>query len=470
MYMAFIHEDFMLQNSVAKHLYHQYAKDLPIFDYHCHLDPKQIADDHEFETITELWLAGDHYKWRGMRANGISESKITGNASPEEKFKAWAETAEVAIGNPLFHWTQLELKQYFGIDELLTSKNWEDIYNKANRILKERKLTARKLMKESNVEFVGTTDNPTDTLEYHNSIQKDETFDVTVAPSFRPDEAFAIGENKFNLFINKLVDLSGTDITNYSELVKQLEARVDHFDAHGTLASDHGLTELLFAESTDEEIDSIFAKGLEKEQLTKEEKAKYLTRLLTDLAGMYTKRNWIMQIHFGAIRNNNQMMFNKVGADAGFDSINDQGNVADVLNNLLNHMQENGGLPKTILYNLNPEYNHIVASTVANFQANEEGIKGKVQFGSGWWFNDTEQGMLRQLETLADHGLLMHFVGMLTDSRSFVSYPRHDYFRRIFCNYVGEQVELGKFPNEEYLLKELIENVCYKNAKRYFKK
>lgn len=468
--MAFIHEDFMLQNDVAKHLYHDYAKDMPIYDYHCHLDPKQIAEDHEFENITELWLAGDHYKWRAMRANGVPERKITGDASPEEKFQAWAETAEVSVGNPLFHWTQLELKKYFGIEDLLTGENWKEIYDRANAVLKEQKLTARQLIKNSNVELVGTTDNPTDSLEYHDQIAQDDSFDVTVVPSFRPDEAFAAGEEKFNNFIKKLREVTGKDIGTYKELIRALEERIDYFDRRGTVASDHGLGELMFAESTDEEIEAIFVKALAQKELTREELAKYMTRLLADLGALYHDRGWAMQIHFGAIRNNNQRMFDLIGPDAGFDSLNDQQNVAYALNNLLNAMHKNGKLPKTIVYNLNPMYNHIVASTVANFQGNPDGIKGKVQFGAGWWFNDTEQGMLRQMETLADHGLLMHFVGMLTDSRSFISYTRHDYFRRILCNYVGEQVELGKFPNEDSLLKRLVENVCYNNAKGYFVK
>lgn len=468
--MSFIHDDFMLQNEIAKHLYHTYAKHQPIFDYHCHLVPEEIATDHVFANITELWLAGDHYKWRAMRANGVPEDKITGNASPEEKFQAWAETNEVAIGNPLFHWTQLELKQYFGIEEILTGDNWKEIYDKTNAILKEKKLTARKLMEVSHVEFVGTTDTPTDTLEFHDQIKADGSFNITVAPSFRPDEAFAVGEKTFTDFLEKLTKVTGTEVTSYKELVKQLEERVTYFDERGTLASDHGLAELLYAESTDEEVEAIFKKAVNNEEVTKQETAQYLTRLLTDLAEMYADKGWIMQIHFGAIRDNNQTLFEKAGVNVGVDSINDQSNLAYILNNLLNAMQERGALPKTIVYNLNPEYNHIVASAVANFQANEEGIKGKVQFGAGWWFNDTEQGMLRQMETLADHGLLMHFVGMLTDSRSFVSYPRHDYFRRILCNYVGEQVEIGKFPKEEALLKKLIENICYTNAINYFKK
>lgn len=468
--MSFIHEDFMLQNETAKGLYHNYAANLPIFDYHCHLDPKQIAEDHFFENVTELWLAGDHYKWRAMRANGISEEKVTGTASSEEKFEAWAKTAFTSVGNPLFHWTQLELKKYFGIDDLLSGENWKEIYERANAKLKEDGLTARKLVTNSNVTFIGTTDNPTDSLEYHEQIKEDDSFNVTVAPSFRPDEAFAIGEEKFTTFLDKLKGVTGKSADSYPNLVKLLEERIDYFNDRGALISDHGLTELAYAKATDEEVDAIYKKALLNEKITAYEKAQYMTRLLSDLSAMYAERGWIMQIHFGAIRNNNDKAFKSIGPDAGFDSINDQSNVAYALNNLLNSMNNAGKLPKTIIYNLNPEYNHIVASSVANFQTNEEGIKGKIQFGAGWWFNDTEQGMLRQMETLADHGLLMHFVGMLTDSRSFVSYTRHDYFRRILCNYVGEQVESGKFPDDETLLKNLIENVCYKNAVKYFKK
>lgn len=468
--MSFIHDDFMLQNETAKQLYHDFAKDLPIYDYHCHLDPQQIAEDHEFQDVTELWLAGDHYKWRAMRANGIPERKITGDASSEEKFQAWAETVENTVGNPLYHWTHLELKRYFDIDDQLNGENWKEIYDKANKAIKENGLTARTLIKSSNVTFVGTTDNPTDSLEYHDQIRNDESFDVTVAPSFRPDEAFAIGEPKFTAFITKLKNVSSNEITSYKEMMKAIEARIDYFDERGTVASDHGIGVLAYAESTDEEIEAIFVKAVAGTDVTFEESAKFQTRLLADLGECYFDRDWAMQIHFGAIRNNNSRMFDLIGPDAGFDSLNDQANVAYALNNILDAMAKKGKLPKTIVYNLNPLYNDIVASTTANFQNNAEGIKGKIQFGAGWWFNDTEKGMLRQMETLADHGLLMHFVGMLTDSRSFVSYPRHEYFRRILCNYIGENVENGKFPNDEKLLKKMVENICYNNADRYFVK
>ena len=468
--MAFIHDDFMLTNETAKHLYHTYAEKMPIFDYHCHLIPAWIAEDHEFSDITEVWLAGDHYKWRAMRANGIPEEKITGNASPEEKFAAWAETAEATIGNPLFHWTQLELKRYFDIDDLLTKDNWKEIYDKANRVIKEKKLTGRKLIEMSNVTFVGTTDNPTDSLEHHDVLLADDSFKTTVAPSFRPDEAFHIDDSRFVGFLDRMEAIFGSRLTSYQELVEQLEQRVDFFDQRGTVASDHALEQMVYSEATDEEIEAIFQKALNQEAISAGEKEQYLTRILIDLGKMYAERGWAMQIHFGALRNNNEYWYDKLGPDVGFDSIHDSVNDGRNLNRLLNAMERKQQLPKMVIYNLNPTQNHVVASAVANFQVNDQGIKSKVQFGAGWWFNDTEQGMLRQMETLADHGLLMNFVGMLTDSRSFVSYPRHEYFRRILCNYVGEQVEVGKFPNEEALLKRLIENVCYNNAAAFFKK
>lgn len=451
----------MFQNETAIHLYHDYAKQLPIIDYHCHLPPEEIAKDHKFDEMTELWLAGDHYKWR---ANGVSEELITGSASAREKFKAWAETAEVSIGNPLYHWTQLELKAYFDVEDLLTSQNWEEIYDRANEVLKNNQLSARKFIEQSNVNFVGTTDSPLDSLDYHEQLANDETFNVTVAPSFRPDEFFTPTPEE----LKALEEVTGKTADSYKSIRQMLENRVDYFEQHGALISDHGLSELHFLEASDVELDVILDKWKKNEEVSERKQAKWTSRMLVDLAEMYAERNWVMQIHFGALWSANSHLFERVGANVGADSIQDQVNLARNLNHLLDAMDKRSALPKMILYNLNPEYNALVASTVANFQGNEEGIKGKIQFGVGWWFNDTEKGMLRQLETLADHGLLMHFVGMLTDSRSFLSYPRHDYFRRIFCNYVGEQVESGKFPNEEYLLKQLVENVCYENAKEYF--
>lgn len=467
--MTFIHDDFMLNNETAKHLYHSYAKDMPIFDYHCHLIPEWIASDHEFADITEVWLAGDHYKWRAMRANGVPEEKITGNASSEEKFEAWAETAEATVGNPLYHWSHLELKRYFGIDDLLSKDNWKEIYDRANEVIKTEKLTARKLIEMSNVKFVGTTDNPTDSLEHHDQIREDDSFDVVVAPSFRPDEAFHIEDERFIEFLDRMEGIFGTRISSYGDLISQLEERVNFFDERGAVSSDHALETFVYTEATDAEIEAIFQKAVSQEEITADDKEKFLTRILVDLSEMYADRGWVMQIHYGAIRNNNNYWYEKLGADVGFDSIGDSSYNGKKMNQLLSAMEQQQKMPKLIIYNLDPTQNYIVASTAANFQVNDQGIKSKVQFGAGWWFNDTELGMLRQMETLADHGLLMNFVGMLTDSRSLVSYPRHEYFRRILCQFVGENVELGKFPNDEKLLERLIKNICYDNAVAFFK-
>lgn len=463
--MSFIEADFMLNNETGKRIYHQYAATLPIFDYHCHLSPREISEDHVFSDITELWLSGDHYKWRAMRANGIPEYQITGEASSREKFRAWAETAENAIGNPLYHWTQLELKKYFDIKQLLTSENADEMFDQINVKLKSEELTARKLIKQSDVSFIGTTDRITDPLNYHKNIAEDKTFDVTVVPAFRPDDLLELRVDT----ITKLEKLNDESAESYDGFIKMVENRVDYFSSHGSMISDHGIGELIYTDSTSAEIEKIYQKLRKSGILTEMEQKKWISNLLIDLAGMYEKRNWIMQIHFGAIRNNHNGLFETYGADAGADSIADQPYLAKHLNSLLGAMEKQQKLPKMILYNLNSEYNHIVASTVANFQSNSQGIKGKIQFGAGWWFNDTEQGILRQLETLADHGLLMHFVGMITDSRSFISYPRHDYFRRILCNFIGQQVEMGKYPNEEKLLRKLITNICYENAKNYFR-
>lgn len=468
--MSFIHENFMLTNKTAEKLYHDFAKEMPIFDYHCHLNPKLIAENYQFETSAEIWLAGDHYKWRAMRANGIPEEKITGSASPEEKFEAWAETAEASLGNPLYHWTQLELKEYFGIDDLLGKENWQEIYEQMNHTLKEKALTTQKLIEQSNVTFVGTTDNPTDSLKYHKKIKEDSSFNVEVAPSFRPDEAFHIQDSRFIEFLDRMETIFDTRITSYEELIHQLGERIDYFDELGTVASDHALETFIYEEATNDEIETIFKKAIEQKNITEKEKRQYLTRILLDLSEHYHAKNWAMQIHFGALRNANSYWYDRLGADVGFDSIIDASGEAKALNQLLDAMAKKNKLPKMILYNLNPAQNHIVASAVANFQVNDEGIKGKIQFGAGWWFNDTEEGMLRQMKTLADHGLLMNFVGMLTDSRSFVSYPRHDYFRRILCDYIGREVENGKWPNEPTLLKKMVENICYDNAVAYFKK
>ena len=467
--MSFIHDDFMLQSETAKHLYHDFSKNMPIFDYHCHLSPQQIAEDHTFKNVTELWLGGDHYKWRGMRAMGISEELITGNASDEEKFEAWAYACENAVGNPLFHWSALELKRYFHIDELLTSKNWKEIYDRCNQVIEEENLTARKLIKNSNVTFVCTTDNPTDDLAWHKQIAEDDSFDVAVLPGFRPDEAFAVqDESKFTNFLAKMKEVTGREMTSFADLLAGLEERIQYFADHGSNISDHGLTTIHYAEATDEEIEAIFQKAASGEEVTTEEYAKYQTKLFVELGKIYHAKKFVMQLHFGAIRNNNRRIFKNIGPDAGVDSITDQPNVSYALNNLMGAMDENNQLPKLIIYPLDPTYFDLAGTAAANFQMNAEGIRSKVQLGSGWWFNDTKYGMLKQLKSLSESGLLMNFVGMLTDSRSFVSYTRHEYFRRLLCDFIGDLVERGEIPNDDALLEKLITNISYNNAVEYF--
>lgn len=466
--MSFINDDFMLQTETAKHLYHDYSKDMPIFDYHCHLDPRQIAEDYEFRNITELWLGGDHYKWRALRAMGIPEEKITGDASDEEKFQAWAETVPNTLGNPLFHWTALELKRYFDVDALLNGGNWKEIYAAANAKLKEAKLTARQLIQNSNVKFIGTTDNPYDSLVYHKQIAEDDNFDVTVVPGFRPDEAFAVGEKKFVDFLPKMEAANGIKIDSFAKLVASLEDRIQFFADHGSNISDHGLAKLVFRPATNDDAEAIFQKAAKGEAVTEDEYGQFQTALIRELGKIYHAKGFIMQLHFGAIRNNSERLFGQLGPDAGLDSINDQTNVAEALNGLLNEMDKTNQLPKVILYPLNPGYFDIAGTTAANFQSNDQGIKSRVQLGSGWWFNDTKYGMLKQFKSLAEAGLLMNFVGMLTDSRSFISYTRHEYFRRLFCDYIGGLVELGEIPNDEALLEKLVKNVSYDNAIEYF--
>ncbi|MCD8904116.1 glucuronate isomerase [Staphylococcus chromogenes] len=464
--MSLIHEDFMLTNETAKHLYNTYAKAMPIYDYHCHLDPKMISENVHFDNITELWLGGDHYKWRAMRAQGIEEKYITGDADPKEKFKKWAETLENSVGNPLYHWSHLELKMYFDIDTLLNAHNADEIYERANRYLKEHHVTTQSLIASSNVNLICTTDNPTDTLEYHDEIKQQEEFKTAVLPAFRPDQAFKIDDENFPAFLQKLEGQTH-EINNASSFVSALWKRIDYFHSKGGRLADHGLEEIRFEPYEQVDIDAIFEKALEGDTLSLHERFQFQTYILNELSKAYHQKGWVMQIHFGAIRNNNQRAFEQLGPDTGFDSIRDQENLAYHLNATLNMMEQEQHLPKTILYNLNPVYNDIVGSTIANFQT-EPGIQSKIQHGAGWWFNDTKRGMLRQMSSLADQGLIMHFVGMLTDSRSFISYSRHDYFRRILCSFIGEHVENGEFPNDENLLKRMVENICYNNAKHYF--
>lgn len=454
-------EKFMLNSELANKLYTEYAKDIPIYDYHCHLDPKEIYEDKEFSNISKIWLNGDHYKWRAMRANGIREEYITGDKTDYEKFYAWASTLDKCILNPLYHWNALELKRYFNIDEILTSKNANVIWGAVNSI----KYSPRKLIEISNVNTLCTTDSPISDLKYHKLI-RESNFKTNVLPGFRPDEALSIGKSKFYNFINQIPSVVGYEIKGYEDLVRALSERIKYFDENGTCVCDHGLTYMPFEKASLEEVKEIFKKALNKEELSEKEVNKYLTRLLVDLSKEYKKYDWTMQIHFGAIRDNNKKYFEKLGYDTGFDSITDDTNLAYKLNGLLNEMVENDSLPKMIIYNLNPMYNDLIASTIANFQINN----GNMQFGAAWWFNDTKEGMLKQMKCLANNGLFSKFVGMLTDSRSFLSYTRHDYFRRILCDFIADLVEKNEIPKDMDMLKELIQNICYYNAKRYFEK
>ena len=461
----FMDSDFLLKSDVSKKLY-EYAEKMPIFDYHCHLNPKEIAENKSYENITQIWLYGDHYKWRAMRSNGIDEKYITGDATDFEKFLAFAETMEYAYGNPLFHWSHLELKRYFGIEEVLNRKTAEVIWNKANELLKTEEFRAKKLIERSNVKALCTTDDPIDTLEYHQEILKDENFKVKVLPTFRPDKAIYLEKEDYLIWLKNLEKVSEENIETFEKLVAVLETRVEYFKANGCLVTDHSLEAPFFTRDSENKIEEIFKKRLADEKLTKEEADIYKTEIFLALGKIYYKNDLGMQLHMGALRNNNERMFKRLGADVGFDSIADN-NYGEVLSKLLNSLDVNGELPKTILYCLNPKDNEVLGTMIGNFQNSD--TPGKIQFGSGWWFNDQKDGMIRQMTALSQLGLLRRFVGMLTDSRSFLSYTRHEYFRRILCNLVGTWVEDGEVPYDEEILKAMIEEICFINAKNYFK-
>lgn len=464
--MTFLTDDFLLHSDTARELYHGYAKDQPIFDYHCHLPPADIAKNTQFRDLADIWLAGDHYKWRGMRTLGIAERLITGDASPREKFQAYAEAVPHFIGNPLYHWTHLELKRPFGITTLLNGKTAEHVWHAANEKLAQPEFRARGILEQMNVKMVGTTDDPIDSLEHHAAIAADRTFAINIRPSFRPDKAIKIEHPDYLEYLGKLEAASDTAIARFADLQQALGKRLDHFAAHGCVASDHGLEILRYAPLADEQtLDAILAKRLSGKALEETEIAQFQTALLVWFGREYHRRGWVMQLHIGPIRNNNARMFRQLGADSGFDSIGDRP-IADNLAALLNAMDKSDQLPKTILYTINPRDNALLATMTGNFQ--QEGVRGKVQYGSGWWFNDQKDGMIEQLKTHAQMGILSVFVGMLTDSRSFLSYTRHEYFRRILCNLIGQWVEDGEAPRDMAILGQMVTNICYGNAERYF--
>jgi glucuronate isomerase len=461
----FMDETFLLSNMTAISLYNTFAKDMPIIDYHCHLSPKEIYENKAFKNITEVWLYGDHYKWRAMRANGINEEYITGNASDYNKFLAWAKTVPMTIGNPLYNWTHLELKRYFGIDDILNEKNAPAIWEKANGKLTKDSFRARELIRKSNIKVVCTTDDPTDSLEYHRELRNETDFGVKVLPSFRPDKALEINHDQYVNWVIKLAEVSKEKIVNYDDFLYALGLRVEFFHSLGGRISDHALDTMMYEETTKEEAANIFSKRLKGEKVSIHEEKKYKSYTLIFLGKQYAKLGWAMQYHIHALRNNNTKMFNILGPDTGFDSIND-GQLAKPLCRLLDSLEQQNALPKTILYSLNPKDNYIIGSLIGSFQG--DGIPGKIQFGTAWWFNDQKDGMLEQLKALANLGLLSRFIGMLTDSRSFLSYTRHEYFRRLVCNLIGEWVENGEVPYDLELLGGIIQGICYKNAKEYF--
>lgn len=462
----FMDEDFLLKNETAKKLYHDFAKDMPIIDYHCHLNPQETYENKKFKNITEAWLYGDHYKWRAMRSNGIDEKYITGEGEDYEKFLAFARTVPMTLGNPLYHWVHLELKRFFGVNELLNEKTAPEIWKKVNSMLEEGSFRAQDLIKNSNVKVICTTDDPTDSLIYHKKIKEDDSFNVKVVPTFRPDKGIEIQRDMFLPWLNKLEESVGVQIENYQQFLDALECRINYFHEAGGRVSDHALDYVPFAECDFIQAEKIFKKALNKEILTKIEVDMYKTHTIKFLSSSYEKHGWAMQLHINAMRNNNTRMFNKLGPDTGYDSINDS-LIAAPLSRLLDSMDREGALPKTILYSLNAGDNDVLGTMTGNFQGC--GIPGKIQLGSAWWFNDTRDGMKAQLKALANLGLLSRFVGMLTDSRSFLSYTRHEYFRRILCNLIGEWVDDGEFPDDMELLGNIVQGICYNNANEYFK-
>ena len=465
---TFLHENFLLQTPTAQSLYHNHVKNLPIIDYHCHLDPKLIAEDYRFRNITDLWLSGDHYKWRLMRANGVEEKFITGEASDWEKFQKFAETIPYTMRNPMYHWTHMELQRVFGIDKLLSPDTAAEIFEECNEILQQDGFTARGMMQKFKVEVVCTTDDPCDSLIYHKQI-KDSDFDIQVLPTWRPDKSLAV-ENTSNFvsYIQKLAEVCEMTINNYHDYLNAIKNRHDYFNAVGCKLSDHGIEQFYSEDCTDDEAGAIFEKVyIQKEDLTNAEISKFKSKMLYENTVLNFEKGWTQQFHFGAIRNNNTKMFKTIGADAGYDSINDNSNLAASMGQFFDRLQTEDKLAKSIIYNLNPRENYLVATMVANFQ--EGPGAGKMQFGSGWWFLDQKDGMEDQMNVLSSQGLLSRFVGMLTDSRSFVSYPRHEYFRRILCNLIGSDVEEGLLPASEIdFLEEMVENIAYYNAKKYF--
>ena len=457
--------DFLLSNDTAKTLYHDYAAKMPVLDYHCHINPQEIYEDRKFDNITQVWLGGDHYKWRQMRSNGVDEKYITGDASDREKFQKWAETMPKLIGNPLYHWSHLELQKYFGYTGFLNGDTAEEVWNLCNAKLQESSMTVRNIIKQSNVTLICTTDDPVDTLEWHDKIAADSTFDVQVLPAWRPDKAMNIEKPTFVPYIAKLSEVSGVEIKDLDSMKKALQVRMDYFAKRGCLVSDHALEYVMYAPASEAELNEIFVKGISGQAITRAEELKYKTAFMLFVAKEYHKRGWVMQLHYGCKRDNNALMFEKLGADTGFDCINNYAPSSEMAD-FLNALSASDEVPKTVLYSLNPNDNASIGSIIGCFQ--DPTMAGKIQHGSAWWFNDHKIGMTEQITSLANLGCLGNFIGMLTDSRSFISYTRHDYFRRILCDIFGSWVENGEYPADMKSLKSLVEDISYNNAVRYF--
>ena len=460
----FMDKDFLLSTEMSQTLYHQFAENMPILDYHCHINPQEIYEDRKFENITQVWLGGDHYKWRQMRSNGVDEKYITGDGSDREKFQAWAETMPKLIGNPLYHWSHLELRRYFGYEGYLNGDTAEEVWNLCNAKLQEDSMTVRNIIKQSGVTLICTTDDPVDSLEWHKKIAEDPTFDVQVLPAWRPDKAMNVEKPTYGEYIAQLSKVSGIEIKDFASLKEALKNRMAFFASMGCCVSDHALEYVMYAPASDAEVDAILQKGLRGEAISKEEELKYKTAYMLFVAREYVKLGWVMQIHYGCKRDNNAYMFEQLGPDTGYDCINNYAPSAQMAD-FLNALSATNDIPKTILYSLNPNDNASIGSIIGCFQGD---IPGKIQQGSAWWFNDHKIGMTEQITSLANLGCLGNFVGMLTDSRSFLSYTRHEYFRRILCDIFGTWVENGEYPADMKALEELVRGICYNNAVKYF--
>lgn len=462
----YMHEDFLLLNETARRLYHDHAAKMPIYDYHCHLPAKQIAENKQFDNLTQIWLAGDHYKWRAMRTNGVDEKFCTGDASDWEKFEKWAATVPACLRNPLYHWTHLELKKPFGItDRLLSAETADSIYEDCGAMLRTEPFRVRNIMQRWNVKLVCTTEDPLDSLEHHQAVRKSD-FDVAVHTAWRPDKAMAVENlDALNRWIDTLAERTDSDISKFDDYIEAIRKRQDYFHQNGCRLSDHGLDRPYAADYTAEDIRKVFLKIRSRRELTPLEQDQFKSAMLVEFGLMNFEKGWAQQFHIGAIRNNNSRMFARLGPDTGFDSIGDF-EIALPLSRFLDRLDSQGKLAKTILYNINPKDNEVLATMLGNFQDGQ--IPGKLQLGSGWWFLDQMDGMIKQLNALSNLGLLSRFIGMLTDSRSFLSYSRHEYFRRILCNLLGEEVKKGWWPDDMSLLGHMVEDICYNNARAYF--